>query len=297
MNSHYLELVTILGISAFSLLALRVLSKRAAKDVAVDLLEEEEEKLLSASNSASENESRIAKAVAAKGRLSFLSDKQKQKFRRKQILTPFVMAFTALSTLFFLHPEPAGLLVPVFVVSLAIGFLVTRRMEVNLANRYRRQLDFFLPIVMERLVMAVQAGLDVFAAMKAIVEIEKGNALNGELDPLTKLIQRACQLTERGILFEDALKEVSREVDCPALRHSFLHLSVAHKEGGELIAPLKELSDSTQLYYQETIEEEIAGLPVKATAPLLVTFVGLIIFFITPPMMQILKTMSSASFK
>jgi hypothetical protein len=59
--------------------------------------------------------------------------------------------------------------------------------------------------------------------------------------------------------------------------------------------PLKELSDATQSFYQETIEEEIARLPVKATLPLLCTFAGLIIFFITSPLIQVITMTAGVS--
>jgi hypothetical protein len=84
------------------------------------------------------------------------------------------------------------------------------------------------------------------------------------------------------------------QVECSALRHAFIHLAVAYSEGGELVMPLRELSDSTQLYYQESIEEEIAKMPVKVTLPLLCTFAGLIIFFLTTPLVQVLEMTSRA---
>lgn len=151
---------------------------------------------------------------------------------------------------------------------------------------------------MERLVMGVQAGLDVFATLKALLELESHAQPKQEeatkLDPVTELLRDVVHLTEKGLGFEDALQEVASRIPSPALRHAFLHLGVAHREGGELIYPLRELSDATQLYFQETVEEEIAKLPVKATLPLLVTFVGLLILFVTAPMLQVLDFLAQA---
>jgi len=64
-------------------------------------------------------------------------------------------------------------------------------------------------------------------------------------------------------------------------------LGLAQAEGGELVRPLRELSDATQMYYQESVEEEIARLPAKAVMPLVVTFAGLIICFLTIPLVQV----------
>jgi hypothetical protein len=54
-----------------------------------------------------------------------------------------------------------------------------------------------------------------------------------------------------------------------------------------LVRPLKELSDATQTAYQEVVEEEIAKLPVKAVLPLILTFAGLIVCFLTVPFIQV----------
>jgi hypothetical protein len=55
--------------------------------------------------------------------------------------------------------------------------------------------------------------------------------------------------------------------------------------------PLRELSDATQLYYQETLEEEVAAMPVKATVPLVITFAGLIMIFVAMPLVQVMSMM------
>ena len=150
--------------------------------------------------------------------------------------------------------------------------------------------------------MAVQAGLDIMPAIKAIVDLEDRAVQTHEqtelvvsaLDPVSRLLKMVYQLTEAGLGFEQSLREVAGLVDCSALRHAFVHLAVAQKEGGELVMPLKELSDATQLYYQESIEEDIAKLPVKATMPLVCTFAGLIICFITAPLLQVMSLTSQA---
>ncbi|MCO6430834.1 MAG: type II secretion system F family protein [Deltaproteobacteria bacterium] len=168
--------------------------------------------------------------------------------------------------------------------------------------RYRRSIEFYLPIVMERLVMAAEAGMDILPAIAAVSRKDASQAVDNSAlpravrseDPVSELLLQALEMTERGMTFSESLNFVSAKTDCSALRHAFAHLAVAQKEGGELVAPLRELSDSTQIYYQESIEEEIAKLPVKATLPLLCTFTGLIVCFITSPIIQILGLTSEA---
>jgi len=186
-----------------------------------------------------------------------------------------------------ISPLP-GTFIPGFLIGGALSALELERRKRKSAQRLWRQVDFFLPIVMERLVMAVQAGLDIYSAISAAKEYRL-LASGIDTDPVTNLLSEAISQTENGLSLEEALQNAAKRFPNPGLHHAFLHLALAHKEGGELVYPLRELSDATQLYYQESIEEYIAGLPVKATLPLLLTFVALIIFFITPPMLQVFK--------
>lgn len=193
----------------------------------------------------------------------------------------------------------SGLLLTLF-LGAAIGYLVAEARKRKASALRVRRIEFFLPIVMERLVMAVQAGHDILAALKALIDLEaspvskSSSHFEVQEDPVMGLLRRVYRLAESGVGVERSLHDVAASVNCPALRHAFIHLAQAHKEGGELVSPLRELSDSTQLYYQESVEEEIAKLPVKATLPLLCTFAGLIIFFLTAPLIQVLDITTKA---
>lgn len=181
-------------------------------------------------------------------------------------------------------------------ISICLGYLLSRMALRNVQRTRMRRLEFFLPIVMERIVMAVQAGHDILSALHAVIDQQReGQSKSREtLDPVTLLLSEILLLVESGLSFEQSLSDYARRVPCIAVRHAFIHLAQAHKEGGELIVPLRELSDATQLYYQESIEEEIAKLPVKATAPLLCTFAGLVLFFLTAPLFQVMEITTKA---
>ena len=170
-------------------------------------------------------------------------------------------------------------------------------------KRYQRSTEFYLPIVMERIVMSVQAGLDIFPAVRTALatgspevksEDDVGNVAKYR-DPVSRLLAMAVRLTERGLSFDESLNHVARMIDSSGMRHAFIHLGLAQREGGELIGPLRELSDSTQIYFQESVEEEIAGMPVKATMPLMLTFAGLISFCMASPIIQLLEFLQQAA--
>ncbi len=214
---------------------------------------------------------------------------------RLSILTGIILAFSA--ALLFTSAK-AGLLIISIPAGASIGYIVAQSKLRARENRFQHQIVFYLPVVMERIVMAVQSGLDVVPALKAIEQIELSiqPEKNPQIDAVTLLLRRIVSLTEAGMSFEASVEDVTNLIDSHAFRHALIHLAVAHKEGGEIIYPLRELSDATQLYFQESVEEDIARMPIKATLPLLLTFAGLIITFMTGPLVQIMNVSANPTF-
>ncbi len=159
------------------------------------------------------------------------------------------------------------------------GELIVSRMRENRRKRVLRQIEFYLPAVMERVVMAVTSGLDIIPALK--------EASRRGMDPVSRLLAQVVYLSEQGATVESALSLTARHIESVSVQHAFLHLGLAYRQGGEIVRPLKELSDATHVAYQEGVEEAIAALPVKAVLPLLLTFTGLIICFLTVPLLQV----------
>jgi Flp pilus assembly protein TadB len=161
----------------------------------------------------------------------------------------------------------------------ALGELHHRGRRDREAGLLKRRLEFFLPTAMERMVMAVGSGLDIIPAL--------AEAARKSSDPVSDVFRKIVSLSEGGLRVEQAITIVADEVPSSAVKHALVHLGLAYKQGGEVVRPLKELSDATQTQYQETVEEEIAKLPVKAVIPLVLTFTGLIVCFLTVPIMQV----------
>jgi Flp pilus assembly protein TadB len=303
----WLALVVLSGVAAGSIWILAQSSQRSAADVLWDLSTNSDRSTVwdSTPEAGEVAESRIhflKDEYGVCGRFTrpqrIALDRERVAFASAAIITPLLVVLIS-GTSQLSHVAAA------LVIGVSAAYLMDKQRVRRAQSRFIRELEYFLPIVMERVVMAVQAGLDVIPAISALLELDedegaakaeqKGrtSGLRGT-DPVSKLLSVVVALTEAGMTFEDSLREVADAVACPSLKHAFIHLAVAQQEGGELVVPLRELSDSTQLYYQETVEEEIAGMPVKATLPLLCTFAGLILFFITSPLIQVLGLMSKA---
>jgi Flp pilus assembly protein TadB len=159
------------------------------------------------------------------------------------------------------------------------GDLVSECRSKRKARMLAQTLEFALPMAMERVVMAVGSGLDILPALSEVAR--------RSTDPVSELFRRVVSLSEGGMRVEHALQIVADGSPSSSVKHALVHLGLAYKQGGEVIRPLKELSDATQTHYQEGVEEEIAKLPVKAVLPLILTFTGLIICFLTVPIVQV----------
>ena len=188
------------------------------------------------------------------------------------------------------------------VIGSACGVIICEQIKRQSKITNKKQIEYYLPLVMERIIMAVDAGLDILPAVKTVVAIERKqrNFLQKQsimisIDPVSEALSKVSERAEKGQQFEEALQDVAKLYNVPSLHNAFLHLGVAQKEGGELIGPLRELSDATQSQYQDYVEEELAKLPVKATAPLVLTFAGLILFFLSSPLIQILSFATKAT--
>ena len=165
------------------------------------------------------------------------------------------------------------------ILGAGLGELYHRGRKDRLTKLFIQRLEFSLPMAMERMVMAVGSGLDI---IPALVE-----AARKSTDPVSDIFRRIVALSESGLRVEQAIALVAEEVPSSAVKHALVHLGLAYKQGGEVVRPLKELSDATQTQYQETVEEEISKLPVKAVVPLVLTFTGLIVCFLTVPIVQV----------
>ena len=166
----------------------------------------------------------------------------------------------------------------------------TRQKKLSKNDLYN--LEYSLPLAMEQLVMTVEAGLDVAAGIRVLVDLDAQT--NGS-DPVVAMLADVLKYCDHGFGLAESLELVANDCPLPAIKHAFIHLSLAYQQGGELIHPLRELSDATQLQYQERIEELISKLPVKATMPLALVFAGLILFFVTAPIIQVISLTSKAA--
>ena len=285
-----------LVLAGMALVQYRRAGRRSASDVYQDLVDGEE------SEEGSVRKKNVGRdRVVLNDQLSkiglFQPDERRRYLQRRRVM-PIAGGLVGLAvTVIAGTDDPVVVVVGVGAMA-GLFELAARKGAENRAAQLKRDLEFYLPLVMERLVMAVQAGHDVISGLRTVIELEERKrketpAAARTREPVTELLSIGYRLAARGVRVEEAFRSVAMSVESPSFRHALIHLGLAHKEGGELIGPLRELSDSTQNYFQETVEEEIAKLPVRATVPLLLMFAGLIISFLVNPILAVMNTLNS----
>ncbi len=291
MDGMVLNIVALMVLAAAGATMVVRSYQRSPSEVMFDLAEEGAPEMLVARDGQGRGESRRLEANDFT-RAGLLTREERRRFEMKTKLFPVICAAGLVLVNLASGGRTPALVIVCVMLGFSVGYLIAKSSLRRRTVSFQREIEFFLPVVMERLVMAVQAGLDILPSVHMVTQQEADRTgVLLPLDPVSRLLRIAYQMTESGLGFRRALDEVARLVESPPLRHAFIHMGLAQEQGGEVVTPLRELSDSTQLYYQESIEEEIAKLPVRATMPLLCTFTGLLIGFLTPPFIQIIDTL------
>lgn len=164
-----------LAIFVFGILSYLGLHKRKAEDVLNDLGEYSLEKLPDGSERKAKDCTFFEREKKQGKEFNFintLSESERIKLKKKLLNSSLIWFLLSIicGVLFF----TTNLLLLLFLgfSGLCFGYLFSQRKQRLLEKKFKKDIIYFLPIVMERIVMAVQAGLDILPALKAIEEIE-----------------------------------------------------------------------------------------------------------------------------
>jgi|GEM_PF-4601396 len=178
-------------------------------------------------------------------------------------------------------------------VGLYLGFggwlLYLRRAKAE----YHRQVMFQLPLVLEALILLVEAGLGILPALQRLVEVEEGKyqvptgGRSGQ--PVLFIFRLVYQLCAHGMPFSQALETVAQRIELKTLRHVLLHLDISGTEGGELIPSLRSLSDHTHTEWRLSVETRVKRLENLVVFPVFAAVLGLILLTSAVPLVPVLK--------
>lgn len=183
-----------------------------------------------------------------------------------------------------------GLGVDLLLVALLIGALIGYQIPFSWLDRriLRRGEDilFFLPLVIEQIVVGVSASLDVAPCISTVVQMADERDSH---NPVTDLLKRAQFFMKQGIAMEEALTEIGKLSGHTELKHAFMALAQVARHGGEITKQLQELADSVATQRETKIEAKIKKLELEATGPVAVVFTGFLIIILLEFGLQVLR--------
>jgi hypothetical protein len=219
----------------------------------------------------SEIDKKVREAVEKSGRRETLeemmfqagvfSELERNKFLRYKVLGPFLgpvfgAAFAYITVGF---NGMIGWALPV--MGAAVGYRFPYIVVDGRRKERFEEIMFYLPIVIEQMVIGVSSSLDIGPCIQKICEMSK------ERDRTNAVIQ----------LLEQSQIYVRSGNSHMELKHAFNAIAQVSRHGGEVTKQLQELADAVTVQREAQIEAKIKKLELSATGPVALAFLAFMI--------------------
>jgi tight adherence protein C len=177
--------------------------------------------------------------------------------------------------------------VPAVIALLALGHLLPTFVVAHLAALRRRNITAGLPDVLDLIVLCVESGLSLNAAIARVAEerADTRDALGQEL------AQLANELT-MGVPRRDALRNLASRTGNEDLRALVGHLVQSERLGGSIAGALRAQADSARAARKLRAEEIANRMPVKMLLPTLCFMPALFLVIFVPVALHALAVFS-----
>lgn len=217
------------------------------------------------------------------GRAGFVSTPERR--RARQILWQITLSFTAAGAASAAGINGRHATIGAG-IGLYLGILAALMFLKSRQKQLEQQLIFELPLVMEELILLVEAGLGILPA------VEKSVADAGS-NQVKRLLRLVYELSAHGLPFGQAIELVSDLSSVSVIRHTLLHLDISGTEGGELIPSLRSLSDHAHTEWKIAVERRVKRLENFVVFPVFASVLGLILVTASVPLVPILHLKDS----
>ncbi len=211
------------------------------------------------------------------------SDQERKQFQQLRMLAPIVL------------PVVMGLVIATVNLQYALyaavlGLLLGLQLPFSILDRRIKQraedILFFLPLVVEQIVIGVSSSLDVGPCLQRVVQMADERDSH---NPVTEMLRHAQTYAKSGTSMSDALMDVGRLSGNTELKHTFMSLSQVSKHGGEITRQLQELADAVAGQRETKIEAKIKRLELEATGPVGLVFMGFMLIFTVGFIIQLME--------
>ena len=209
------------------------------------------------------------------------SEEDKREFYMYRTFLPAVAAVSVGALCF----SQGGLLM---IAGAVLGGMFGMRLPYMMLDRkikFRQEdILFFLPLVIEQIVIGVSSSLDIGPCLQRVVMMADERDTH---NCVTELLRVAQHYMRSGMSLEDAMVEVGRKSGHTELKHAFMSLSQVARHGGEISKQLQELADAVSNQREARIETKIKKLELEATLPVAMVFCGFLLIILVGFGMQI----------
>jgi len=138
-------------------------------------------------------------------------------------------------------------------------------------KRLQQEILFYLPIVIEQMVIGVSSSLDIGPCIQKVVDMaferDKSN-------PVVDLLDRVLTRVRAGHSLDESLTEIAERMQIADLKHVFGAIAQVSRHGGEVTKQLQELADAVTTQREVAVEGLIKKLELKATGPVAIAFLA-----------------------
>jgi len=164
---------------------------------------------------------------------------------------------------------------PLAILFLALFTLAGVRANVIMLEsrqkRLQQEILFYLPIVIEQMVIGVSSSLDIGPCIQKVVDMaferDKSN-------PVVDLLDRVLTRVRAGHSLDESLTEIAERMQIADLKHVFGAIAQVSRHGGEVTKQLQELADAVTTQREVAVEGLIKKLELKATGPVAIAFLA-----------------------
>jgi tight adherence protein C len=178
-----------------------------------------------------------------------------------------------------------------FALSLLGFYLPAKILWVRIRGRQNR-LDRALPDILDLLVISMDAGLSLNAALHRVAE-----EIRGVFEEFYEELQITAAELRGGITWDEAFENLVKRTGVPSIRSMVGLMVQSGKLGGSIGDALREHSEFTRTQRLLRAEEQAAKLPVKMVIPMLFCiFPAIVIVVIGPGIIHICTKFISGGF-
>jgi tight adherence protein C len=181
-------------------------------------------------------------------------------------------------------------LIPILMALTVVGYVLPRFVVARMAARRRDNIERHLPDAIDLLLLCVEAGLGLNAALIKVAE-ERGQ---GGQDPIAQELTQLAKELQVGMPRREAFRNLSERTGVSELRSLAAHMIQSERFGSSIGATLRMQSETMRTHRRLLAEELANKTQVKLLFPLILfIFPSVMIVVLMPAVMRLIESLSA----